>query len=56
MLALHDLQSSFRRYLAGGPPDGLLQTVDGVGFAPEARMAIRGGRPNSDRPISGISA
>jgi hypothetical protein len=40
MLTLHDLQSSFRRYLAGEPPDGLLQTVDGVGFAPEARMAI----------------
>jgi Putative DNA-binding domain len=40
MPTLHDLQSDFRRFLAGDAPGGLLSLIDDAGLEPEARLSI----------------
>lgn len=40
MPTLHELQSDFRRFLAGDAPGGLLELIDEAGFEPAARLSI----------------
>jgi hypothetical protein len=40
MPTLHELQSGFRRFLAGDAPGGLLDLIDDSGLEPEARLSI----------------